>query len=336
MSSLARIDANRRNAARSTGPRTQAGKAIVARNATTHGVFAAVPVLPGESAAEWDAHRAGVVASHAPVGLLEVTFAERAALVLWRLHRLARYEAESTAARIAAHDLPPVPTVAESLSVFRPPDRATQLRDLRRDRRATADELDRVGPARDLVAGLGSDTPGPVPADLAWVVFRAAYDLVVADGQRATDPPELGSKGFRRRLELPAAPEPIAWTTDVVRRGLGVFAACLPVPPAAFIRDVVEALDERAEDLARTAARLDREMAAVEHHLAAGNTAKQTDELLPGDGRDDRIAKYERHLHAMLTSTLHELERLQARRGGGVLPPPAVADLTVTVVARPE
>ena len=35
-----RIDANRRNAARSTGPRTEAGKARVARNAVTHGFFA--------------------------------------------------------------------------------------------------------------------------------------------------------------------------------------------------------------------------------------------------------------------------------------------------------
>ena len=35
-----RIEANRRNAARSTGPRTEAGKARVARNAVTHGFFA--------------------------------------------------------------------------------------------------------------------------------------------------------------------------------------------------------------------------------------------------------------------------------------------------------
>jgi hypothetical protein len=43
--------------------------------------------------------------------------------------------------------------------------------------------------------------------------------------------------------------------------------------------------------------------------------------------------KYERHLHNLLTSTLHELERLQARREGDAIPPPAVADVTVTVDA---
>ena len=43
MSDTARARASRRNAARSTGPRTAAGKAIVARNATKHGL--SVPVL---------------------------------------------------------------------------------------------------------------------------------------------------------------------------------------------------------------------------------------------------------------------------------------------------
>ena len=43
MTSAAKIRANRRNARRSTGPRTAAGKAIVARNARRHGLT--LPVL---------------------------------------------------------------------------------------------------------------------------------------------------------------------------------------------------------------------------------------------------------------------------------------------------
>jgi hypothetical protein len=65
--------------------------------------------------------------------------------------------------------------------------------------------------------------------------------------------------------------------------------------------------------------------------LDGSDSQKRAAKLLPSDGRDERIAKYERHLHSLLTSTLHELERLQARRAGEAVPPPAVADLTVTV-----
>ena len=51
MASAAQIDANRRNAALSTGPRTDDGKNMVRRNALKHGLaaFTVVPVLPDEN-----------------------------------------------------------------------------------------------------------------------------------------------------------------------------------------------------------------------------------------------------------------------------------------------
>jgi hypothetical protein len=92
MASERQIAANRANAQHSTGPTTEVGKAAAARNAVMHGAFARIPVLPGESAEEWEAHRSGILDALAPVGLLEVTLAERVALLLWRLGRLARFE----------------------------------------------------------------------------------------------------------------------------------------------------------------------------------------------------------------------------------------------------
>jgi hypothetical protein len=48
---------------------------------------------------------------------------------------------------------------------------------------------------------------------------------------------------------------------------------------------------------------------------------------------DQPIVKCERHLHNLLTATLHELERLQARRAGDAVVPPAMADVNLTVHA---
>ena len=45
MTTALKIAANRRNAKRSTGPRTEAGKAISRRNALTHGLTSAKLVL---------------------------------------------------------------------------------------------------------------------------------------------------------------------------------------------------------------------------------------------------------------------------------------------------
>src|SRR5437660_1225104 len=118
MTTLAKIDANRHNAQLSTGPRTVEGKAAAARNAIRHGIFAAVPVIPGECPDTWEAHRAGVVESLLPVGLLEVNLAERAALLLWRLQRLARFEVETVAAALEQVDVPPLPPPEDEFSTL--------------------------------------------------------------------------------------------------------------------------------------------------------------------------------------------------------------------------
>ncbi len=50
MTTLAKIEANQRNGQLSKGPQTPEGKAVVARDATKHGIIAAVPVRPHRSA----------------------------------------------------------------------------------------------------------------------------------------------------------------------------------------------------------------------------------------------------------------------------------------------
>jgi hypothetical protein len=57
MATQAQILANRRNAQRSTGPKTAEGKATAAKNATKHGLFARYDVVISENQADFDGLR---------------------------------------------------------------------------------------------------------------------------------------------------------------------------------------------------------------------------------------------------------------------------------------
>jgi hypothetical protein len=76
-----------------SGPKTKEGKAKSSRNATKHGIFSSVLILPGvERQEDWDAHHEGILASLSPADTLEQEPAERAALTLWQLARFHRHE----------------------------------------------------------------------------------------------------------------------------------------------------------------------------------------------------------------------------------------------------
>jgi hypothetical protein len=94
MATKKQLNANKKNAARSTGPRTPDGKAKVAQNAVKHGMTAASPVILGlEREEDWQDFCDGVLADLAPEGRIEVVLAQRVAQLLWRLQRVTNYEA---------------------------------------------------------------------------------------------------------------------------------------------------------------------------------------------------------------------------------------------------
>ncbi len=78
------------------GPRTPQGKAVSARNATTHGLFARDIVLPslGEDPEGYQQIEAQFTAQLAPRSLLERHYVEKIAAASWRLRRLHRWQAQ--------------------------------------------------------------------------------------------------------------------------------------------------------------------------------------------------------------------------------------------------
>ena len=102
-----KIEANRRNALKSTGPRTPSGKRRVSRNATRHGFFSKWLLIQGrdgnESNQEYDNFCAGVQEHYSPVGWLEELWAEKIVVWSWRLRRLIRFESGQISLALARH-----------------------------------------------------------------------------------------------------------------------------------------------------------------------------------------------------------------------------------------
>src|SRR5215216_190465 len=87
-----KLDANRANAQKSTGPRTAGGKCASSRNAATHGLWANF-LLPGESAEAFGQIRNGMILSLNPRTPFELDLLDRAAALAWRLRRIENAEA---------------------------------------------------------------------------------------------------------------------------------------------------------------------------------------------------------------------------------------------------
>jgi len=92
MATEAQIIANRRNALKSTGPRTTNGRAAVSKNAVKHGLLARKDVINSESQADFDLYRNKILLELDPVTPMEAMLAERIVTLSWRLKRAARIQ----------------------------------------------------------------------------------------------------------------------------------------------------------------------------------------------------------------------------------------------------
>jgi len=87
--------ANRANAAKSTGPRTEAGKAVAAANAVTHGLLCEkvrIGEFPDEIREVFEAFRDVILDRLEPAGEVERMLAERVVAGAWRLRRVGHIE----------------------------------------------------------------------------------------------------------------------------------------------------------------------------------------------------------------------------------------------------
>lgn len=92
MTSLRQIEANRRNAAKSTGPLTDAGKQTSRCNAIRHGLTAETVIPSLEDAEDYKAFELSVTADFDARTAVEREMVLRLASLLWRLRRATAIE----------------------------------------------------------------------------------------------------------------------------------------------------------------------------------------------------------------------------------------------------
>lgn len=300
MTTSHKVEANRRNARASTGPRTRAGKAVSARNAVRHGILAHLKVLPGvEQAEDWEAHLDAVVDDLAPVGPLEIALAERVALHLWRLARVARYEHEITALGLE--------TVYELDADGKP------LRVVPEDARRSADNKIQEAQAElDTVAGL-LKLPDDEPVD-SMLAASLMEEFAHAVGVDFYDP--------HATVALPNYPDgaalhDVAWTAGSLRSCMDAVADQSGVDRVVALASCTATYEQRL-------------LKAQEERDAVDANAERLRRrrVLPEQAELEKIARYETHIERSLFRTLHELQRLRASRTGGP-PAPVAVDVSV-------
>jgi hypothetical protein len=283
------------------GPNTEAGKAIVRWNATRHGISSPKPVVPGlENSEDWERHREGILENLSPVGHLEITLAERVALLSWRLHRVTRYETGA----IAAYQETIEDDIHERerfLSALRHKGfESTHPEDIRFEARYQKQ-------AHNALRRFPSLEPGKIlkGADASSVVWGVLMEAKKASGEDIDV--EI--------LDLPGVPED-AMIEELPAMKAADVRGCVEAIAARVSLDPDDLLDKATHQAGYEARSAAHKKEDVEREIAR----KARERILPDETTLVKISRYEAHLSRQLYQALHELENLQKHRitGEGV------------------
>lgn len=225
MTSSSKIEANRRNAALSTGPRSAEGKAVSSLNAMKHGLLSREALLPGEPETELVELGKGLRTRLRPVGELENLLVDRMVAAAWRLRRLHRVETGLLLFRRHADEAQEADEEARSCELNFTADFPS--RDvLPRDQERHASALERSETARALargeVAALGRVFVGAeatfgnlsrYEAGLERALYRALHELQRLQSLRAGEPvspPAVLDGDLNVSVRAPPPQEPVS------------------------------------------------------------------------------------------------------------------------------
>jgi hypothetical protein len=341
MTTHAQAEANRKNAALSTGPCTSKGNARAATNAVRHGLRSELAVLPFEQAEDWVRHRDSVVRSLAPAGGLEHELAERVAICLWRLRRVAAYEAATTTAAIQQ--------VADDAE--RHAENSAEEWDDHSLEMAGGDDLSRqakvekkLDKAREQLAwaegelaivkllAAEADDATPVDGGDAGNLLEEIADDLPED--KDEDAPDATAASFLVCLGVPKdeADRPWdweGWTLGMVRKAVEMIAAHGKFPADKLLARMLVTHREDTKEKAAKVRELAKTAQTIRRRVKAAEDRQRLYRLLPDSVALDKVLRYESHVSRQLLQSLQTLERLQAARAEAAVSLPAALDRTV-------
>jgi hypothetical protein len=313
--SIRKVEANRRNARRSTGPKTERGKRTVARNAIKHGFLAREVVITAgdgkESLAEFRVLVAQLSGYYGPVGIVEELLVQNVATSWWRKARVIRAENGELRKRL---------------------DMLAMDRDQRNSYKSNHD-LVALRVASNLFSDENLDDQ-PVTKDASSAVQEAQRDLTKHhDGlyfltelleEAKSEIAQDGYLSSEIRTKILHAFE--YWDYYFAENCM----RCCPPEESEEVVDeqafkkyadrLVADIDERLEIISRL-----KGYATKREELALDADARSFS--LPPADATDKLLRYEAHLDRQLYRAMDQLERLQRQRRGENVPPPLNIDL---------
>jgi hypothetical protein len=305
-------------------------------------------VVPGEDAAAWETHRAAIVQDLAPVGALEEALADRIALGLWRLRRVAAYEAAAAADALARkQDKVRRDTAEGTMGVMarhqKDWDKSDEVlladaeQELEKERRGVDDNAAVVDFLQAL-PGLPEDAR-PSRKEMAEWIFEECRAEPASEDEDGEDPEPLYSEtaAFLSAVGVPPEVQDAAygeewsgnWTAGMIRAGLVLLAKVLKTTPDALRERVLTVMVADRDEAAAKVPSLAATVKDLRRRVKVREERRVSLARLPDETALDKVLRYEAHAGRQLTTALHALERLQAARAGKNVTPPAVLDVTI-------
>lgn len=299
--SLAKVEANKKNGAKSTGPKTEGGKAVVRLNALKHGLLSKDIVIKEgdgkENEAEYSALLDSLVDECKPLGALEEMLIERIAGCYWKLRRATRLEIGSLRQRldrVTGEEDATVKWLEKDVNI------------LTEYERLVAEEQSAIGANENCISMLkkGLDISQPHEAkDIDMVTY---YEKLIAEEyttEYTIDPDLDADKWTECEYTVPEMHD------FLMKKG----RADKELREKFIQQDLAG-----VEECKRRIRELGNMKKAVELRLSRLPYTKGLDSL----EQLETIQRYETTVERQLYRAMNQLERLQRLRGGEVVPPP--------------